>query len=58
MSLYRLIAVLILAVYLLSPDLVDTWSHSERSWYSPFIAWFILILLVAWLEHKRGRNDL
>ncbi|MEH6471182.1 MAG: hypothetical protein V7752_08025 [Halopseudomonas sp.] len=58
MSMYRLVAVLILAVYLLSPGMVDFWADAERAWYSPFLVWLVLIAMTAWLEHKRSQDDL
>lgn len=55
---YRLIAVLILAVYLLSPGSGDFWANTEHAWYSPFLVWLVLIALTAWFELKRSRDDL
>ena len=58
MSMYRLVAVLLLCIYLLSPGMVDSWSDMEYPWYSPFLIWLGLIGAVAWLEHKRAHDDL
>lgn len=58
MSMYRLVAVLVLSIYLLSPSMIDSWSNMERPWYSPFLIWLTLIGAVAWLEHKRSSDDL
>ncbi|MEH6825359.1 MAG: hypothetical protein V7629_15750 [Motiliproteus sp.] len=58
MSMYRLIAVLILAIYLLSPERIDFWANTEHAWYSPFLVWLALIALAAWFELKRSRDDL
>ena len=57
MSMYRLVAVLVLSVYLLSPSMIDSWSNMERPWYTPFLIWLTLIVMVAWLEHKRSGHD-
>ncbi|MEH6649192.1 MAG: hypothetical protein V7707_04105 [Motiliproteus sp.] len=57
MSIYRLIAVLILTLYLLSPSMVGSWSDDNRTWYSPFLIWLLLIVITAWLELKRSRDD-
>lgn len=58
MSMYRLIAVLILAVYLLSPRMIEAWANTEHPWYSPFLIWMLLITLTAWFELKRSRDEL
>ncbi len=58
MSMYRLVAVLILSMYLVSPGMVDSWISSDHAWYSPFVIWLILIMTVAWLEHKRSQDDI
>lgn len=57
MSMYRLVAVLILSMYLLSPGIVDSWVSSGHAWYSPFLVWLTLIIMTALLEHKRSRDD-
>ena len=58
MSMYRLIAVLILAIYLLSPGMIKFWDNIEHPWYSPFLAWLVLIALTAWFGLKRSRDEL
>lgn len=56
MYLYRLVFVLLLGLYLLSPILIDTWADTETFWLRPFVIWLLVILLIAWLEQKRN-ND-
>tara|TARA_R110002167_G_scaffold15727_3_gene62425 strand:+ start:1794 stop:1970 length:177 start_codon:yes stop_codon:yes gene_type:complete len=58
MSMYRLIAVLILAIYLLSPGMMSFWASAEHAWYNPFLIWLALIILTAWFELKRSQDDL
>ncbi len=58
MSMYRLIAVLILAIYLLSPEMIKFWADIDHPWYSPFLAWLALIVLTAWFELKRSQDEL
>ncbi|MFT6917242.1 MAG: hypothetical protein ACJAWL_003599 [Motiliproteus sp.] len=58
MSMYRLIAVVILAIYLLSPRMIKFLSSADHPWYSPFLIWVLLIALTAWFERKRSRNEL
>ncbi|MFT5719999.1 MAG: hypothetical protein ACI9W6_000288 [Motiliproteus sp.] len=58
MSMYRLIAVMILAVYLLSPRMIKFLASADHPWYSPFVIWMLLIALTAWFELKRSRDEL
>lgn len=58
MYIYRLLSILIIGLYLLSPELIKDWGDAEATWYRPFAFWFGLILLAAWLEHKRSNNEL
>lgn len=58
MYIYRLLSILIIGLYLLSPALINDWGNTETAWYRPFVLWFGLILLAAWLEHKRGNDEL
>jgi hypothetical protein len=57
MPIYRLVAVLILTLYLLSPSMIDSWTDNSRAWYSPFLIWLTLIMITAWFEHKRSQDD-
>jgi hypothetical protein len=56
MYIYRLVSVLIIGAYLLSPAIIDNWINPETDWYRPYILWALLIILAAWLE-RQGRND-
>ncbi len=57
MPIYRLVAVLILTLYLLSPSMIDSWTDNSRAWYNPFLIWLTLIMMTAWFEHKRSQDD-
>ena len=57
MQLYRLLFVLIIGAYLLSPLLVDSWQGSQTTWYRPFIIWGVLIMLAILLEWRRRRDE-
>ncbi len=57
MFIYRLISALIIGLYLLSPVVVDSWGEVDQSWYRPFAIWFLLIVLVAWMERRRKHDD-
>ena len=58
MYIYRLLSILVIGLYLFSPELISDWGGAEAVWYHPFVLWFGLILLAAWLEHKRGKDEL
>ncbi len=57
MYIYRLISVLVIGTYLLSPVVIDSWADADKSWYRPFVIWLLLILLAAWLEYRRRRDE-
>ncbi|MCW8885837.1 MAG: hypothetical protein OQK12_11365 [Motiliproteus sp.] len=57
MHIYRLITVLVIGSYLLSPLVIDHWESSSDSWYQPFVYWLLVILLTAWVVHRRGRDE-
>ena len=57
MFVYRLVSILIVGTYLLSPLMIDSWDESDQSWYRPFAIWLLLILLAAWLELRREPDE-
>ncbi len=52
MYLHRLVVVLLIVLYLLSPLLTDAWPDRSHAWYQPFFVWLGIILLIAWLERR------
>ena len=58
MYIYRLVSAFVIGFYLLSPVVVDSWTDADKSWYRPFMYWFLLIAIAAWLEHRRGQDEL
>jgi len=58
MYIYRLVSAIVIGTYLLSPIVIDSWAGADTSWYSPFIFWFLLIAVTAWLELRRGQDEL
>lgn len=58
MHLYRLLIVLVIGGYLLSPILEAWWPDSASPWYRPFLIWGALIVMVAILEWRRRRDEL
>ena len=57
MYIYRLVFLLVLAIYIFSPSIMDWWIAPGSSWYRPFLVWFALIGLAFWLEARRDPNE-
>ncbi len=57
MHFYRLLIVLVIGGYLLSPILDQWWPDAATPWYRPFIIWAALILIVAILERRRRQDE-
>lgn len=57
MYIYRLVFLLVLAIYIFSPVVVDWWADPEGAWYRPYLIWLALIGLAIWLESRRGPNE-
>lgn len=55
---YRLGPVLLIALYMFSPMMMDWWLSEDSTWYRPFAIWFLLIAFYLWLNHKRGDDEL
>jgi len=53
-----LILLFLFAVFLIASPAVTWWASARHPWYSLYIIWFILILLVAWVYRRAGRNEL
>lgn len=58
MYLYRLVFLLILAIYVFSPVIMDWWIDPGSSWYRPYLIWFTIIVLAVWLEQRRDKHEL
>ena len=57
MYIYRLVFLLVLAIYTFSPTLMDWWISPGSAWYQPFLVWLALIGLAVWLEKRRDPNE-
>ena len=53
MYIYRLVFLLVLAIYIFSPGITGWWVSPGRAWYQPFGVWFALIGLAAELDSLR-----
>lgn len=52
MTVYRLVLVLVVGLYLLSPAIMNAWSDQGGLWYRPYLLWLIMILLTFLLQGK------
>ncbi|MCL1476491.1 hypothetical protein MIH18_09280 [Marinobacter sp. M3C] len=57
MYIYRLVFLLVLAIYVFSPNILDWWMSSGNAWYSPYLIWAGLIVIGIWLEWRRDPNE-
>lgn len=57
MYIYRLVFLLVLAIYIFSPNILDWWTSPENVWYSPYAIWAGLIVIGFWLEWRRDPNE-
>jgi len=57
MYIYRLVFLLVLAVYIFSPTIMDWWIETDSAWYRPFLIWLVLIALAFWLDMRRDPNE-
>ncbi len=56
MHLHRLLLLLLPALYLLLPMVVDWWQAWQGPWYHPFLAWLALILFLIMLDRRRNHD--
>ena len=54
MYIYRLVLLLMVIIYLLSPSIMDWWVVDDGRWYKPYLFWFITIIATMMLQ---GKND-
>lgn len=58
MYIYRLVFLLVLAIYIFSPNIMNWWIEPGSAWYRPFLIWLALVGLALWLEIRRDPNEL
>jgi len=51
------ILVAALALLMIASPLVQWWSSSESPWYTPYLLWSGVIILIALLNHRRPSHD-
>jgi len=49
----RVVLLFLFAVFLLSPPLLRWWSSPGSGWLLPYVLWLSIIILAAWLQHRR-----
>lgn len=42
------------ALFLLVSPLVQWWASDDNPWYLPYLIWFGIITLVAWVQQRRS----
>ncbi len=55
MYFHRLLLLLIPALYMVVPLLIDSWQAIQSPWYLTYIVWFVVIVLAFLVE--RGHRD-
>lgn len=57
MQVNRLMTVVVAGAFLLSPLLLSWWEESGHLWYRPYIIWFFIIVISAWISVQRAPYD-
>ena len=55
MYFHRVLVLLIPAIYMVLPLVIDSWQSVNPPWYLPFIAWLCVIIL-AFIIERRHRD--
>lgn len=50
------IVVVLISLLVLLPPLFTLWIDVDLPWYLPYLVWFGIILLSAWLQHVLRKN--
>ncbi|NNM50974.1 MAG: hypothetical protein HKM02_01950 [Pseudomonadales bacterium] len=54
----RLVLLLMVGAYLLSPAVIAWWSHGGEDWYRPYLLWALLIFISYWISKGQDLNDI
>lgn len=52
----RIILLLLFALFLLAPPLLEWWAKDDAAWYLPYLIWLALIVPIFILQ-RRARRD-
>lgn len=53
----RLVLLLLIAAYILSPVLMQWWLDAGSTWYRPYLIWLLLIILTYWIVRSRDLDE-
>lgn len=54
MYFHRVLLLLIPAIYMVAPLLIDSWQSMDTPWYLPFAAWLSVIIFAYVIEQRRS----
>jgi hypothetical protein len=49
----RTLALGLLILLLLSAPITIWWTSPGSPWYIPYLIWFAIIMVIAWIQHRR-----
>ena len=52
-----IVLLFMLALFLMASPLLSWWAGEGSPWYLPYLIWSGIIALAAWLQIRRGNND-
>lgn len=55
MYFHRVLLLIIPALYMVAPLLIDSWQRLQTSWYIPYFVWLVVIILIFLIE--KGHRD-
>lgn len=58
MYIYRLVTVLVIGIFLISPIIIDWWIASFPQWHSPWQLWLILIITSLALQKQSDPDEI
>ncbi len=54
----RLVLLILVGLYLLSPAFLAWWSQGASAWYRPYLLWLLLIFIGYWANSGQDHDDL
>lgn len=58
MYIYRLVLLLMVIIYLLSPSIMEWWVTDDGMWYKPYLFWLMTIIATILLQGKHDVDEL
>lgn len=56
MYFHRVLLLLIPALYMVIPLIIESWQSMESPWFLPYLVWFAVIALAFIIERRRRKN--